>query len=95
MEIKPFEKGDFDKDILVSEVSVTYYQSNDNSGEDPEEDGVQEIRLKTRDNGIARYINIKTDSWSIESAEEFSKLIKDFSERAGLLDDKEDGLQKN
>ena len=84
MEIKPYEEFHFDDDkVAVDDVSVTYLQNTDCTGEDGKED-VQAIKISTRNNGTARFINIKTDSWSVSDIDELEKLINDFKQRAGL-----------
>ncbi len=71
-----------DNQIFVDEVSIKYYQGPDCT-EDRDGDG-QEIVISTRDNGIAKFINIKTNNWSISGIEDLQILIKDFTERAGI-----------
>lgn len=84
MEIKPYEDFQFEDELVgVDDVSITYLQNSDCSGEDGKED-VQSITMSTRNNGMARFINIKTDSWSISNVDELAKLIEDFKKRAGL-----------
>ncbi len=82
--IVPFEEGSYeDGEIIVDTVSVTYAQKSDSSGEDGEEEA-QEMTLTARNNGVARFINIKTKSWSIDDISEIEKIIEDFKKRAGL-----------
>lgn len=84
MEIKSYEDYHFDDNIIgIDDVSITYLQNSDCSGEDGEDD-VQSITISTRNNGCARFINIKTDSWSISDIDELEKLIEDFKKRAEL-----------
>ena len=84
MEIKAYEDFKFEDEFVgIDDVSVTYLQNSDCSGEDGKED-VQSITMSTRNNGMARFINIKTDSWSIGDVSELIKLIEDFKQRAGL-----------
>ena len=84
MEIKPYEDFQFEDELVgVDDVSITYLQNSDCSGEDGKED-VQSITISTRNNGMARFINIKTDSWSIGDVNELAKIIEDFKKRAGL-----------
>ena len=88
--IIPFEKIKFeDNEICVDEVEITYSQNPDNSGldKDGEDDLAQEITISTRNNGLARYINIKTASWSISDIDELIQLIDDFKKRAFLEDE--------
>lgn len=84
MEIKAYEDFQFEDELVgVDEVSITYLQNSDCSGEDGK-DNVQSITMSTRNNGCSRFINIKTDSWSISDIDELIKLIKDFKKRAEL-----------
>ena len=83
MEIKSYENFNFkDEEVGIDEVSITYLQNSDCSGEDGEE-SAQSIIISTRNNGVARFLNIKTDSWSIDNIDELIKLIEDFKIRAG------------
>lgn len=84
MEIKAYENFGFEDELVgIDDVSITYLQNSDCSGEDGK-DNVQSITISTRNNGMARFINIKTDSWSISDTGELTKLIEDFKQRAGL-----------
>ena len=84
MEIKSYEDFKFEDELVgVDDVSITYLQNSDCSGEDGNED-VQSITMSTRNNGCSRFINIKTDSWSISNIDELIKLIEDFKKRAEL-----------
>ena len=85
MEIKVYEDFGYEDNVVgIDDVSVTYLQNADCSGDDGKED-VQSITISTRNNGTGRFINIKTDSWSINpDANELEQIIKDFIKRAGL-----------
>ena len=84
MEIKPYENFEFEDNLIgVDDVSVKYLQNTDCSGDDGEE-SVQSITISTRNNGCARFINIKTESWSIGDIDELVKLLEDFKKRSGL-----------
>lgn len=88
MEIKAYEDFQFEDELVgIDDVSITYLQNSDCSGEDGKET-VQSITMSTRNNGCARFINIKTDSWSINDVDELVKLIKDFKKRAELCGEK-------
>lgn len=83
--ILPIEKINYkDWEIGVDDVSVTYVQASDCT----EEDGAQSITISTRNNGIARFLNIKTgeEGWSINNVQDLEKLIKDFKRRASYND---------
>lgn len=84
IKIVSFENNKYeDNEIYIDDVSITYGQVSDNSGKDGEET-VQEITISTRNNGVARYMNIKTDSWSFVDINELKKIIDDFKKRALL-----------
>lgn len=79
--IIPAEEMDYkDEKVAVDDVSVTYVQSNDCT----EEEGVQTLIISTRNNGVARFLNLKTGEeggWSFDSIDDLVKLIKDFKKR--------------
>ena len=84
MEIKPYEDFKFeDNEVGIDDVSITYLQNSDCT---ENEDDVQSITISCRNNGVARFINIKTENWSLGDAEEMLALLKDFEKRAGLCD---------
>ena len=87
-EIKPFENCKFaDGEICVDTVSVLYTQNGDcTEGEDE----VQELTISSRNNGMARFINIKTgeNGWSIDDIPSLAKIIEDFKKRADIKDEK-------
>ena len=68
-----------DEQILLAEATIKYWQNPDCT-EDREADP-QEIVISTRDNGIAKFLNIKTENWSISDIEDLEFLIKDFKKR--------------
>jgi hypothetical protein len=83
--ILPIENMSYkSSEIAVDDVSVTYVQTNDCT----EDDGAQSITLSTRNNGVARFLNIKTEreGWSFENIEDLEILIEDFKRRALLND---------
>jgi len=83
MEIVNIENGKAYTDgiVAVDDVIVKYIQSNDCT---EDTDVVQELTISSRNNGCARFINIKTDNWSISDTEEISKIIEDFKKRASF-----------
>jgi len=84
MEIKPYENFHFeDNEVGIDDVSITYLQRSDCT---EGEDDTQSITISCRNNGVARFLNIKTENWSLENAEEMLALLKDFEKRAGLCD---------
>ena len=89
IKIVPWEKAKFgDNEVVIDEVSVTYHQDHDCT---EDEDVFQNITLSTRNNGCARFINIKTENWSIDPfSDDFELILKDFCERALLEQDEKD-----
>lgn len=83
--IKAYEDMDFnheDGEVYFDEISVTYNQSPDCT---EDQDGeVQSLTLSTRNNGMSRFINIKTDNWSVDGVDELRSIFEDFSRRAGI-----------
>lgn len=74
-----------DGEVQVQDVTVEYTQTGDCT---ENRDDMQSIVISTRNNGMARFINIKTENWSIDNADVLVKLIEDFSRRAGLKTEK-------
>lgn len=84
MEIKSYEDFKFeDNKVGIDDVSITYLQNSDCT---ESEDNVQSITISCRNNGVARFLNIKTENWSLENTEEMLAILKDFEKRAGLCD---------
>lgn len=86
--IKSFEEMDFTKDtnreVYIDDVSVTYCQDGDCT---ENRDDVQTLTVSARNNGVARFLNLKTDNWSIDGIGELSEIIEDFKKRAGITDE--------
>ena len=96
LNIVPYEEATLNKSgkwddetVVIDEVSIKYLQNSDSSGDDGDEE-VQELTLTARNNGIARFINVKTDSWSIDSVDELKAIIEDFKHRSGIYTEKEE-----
>ena len=71
-------------EVLLDEVTCKYIQNADCT---EDRDDVQEIILSTRDGGGGKFINIKTESWSItgdDISRDLKPLIDDFKKRAGI-----------
>ena len=84
------ENGEWnDETVIINEVSIEYLQNTDCSGNDGNED-VQALKITARNNGVERFLNIKTDSWSIDSADELKAIIEDFKHRSGIYTEKEE-----
>ena len=83
------ENGEWgDETVVIDEVSIEYLQNADCSGDDGNEE-VQALKITARNNGVERFLNIKTDSWSIDSADELKTIIEDFKHRSGIYTEKE------
>ena len=82
--IEHMHYGDYE--IAIDDCSVTYVQTSDCT---EEEGGVQTITISSRNNGIARFLNIKTgpEGWSISDSEELELIIKDFEKRCSYTKD--------
>ena len=80
----PFEEMKYgDYEVAVDDVSVQYVQASDCT---EEEDGTQTITISTRNNGVSRFLHLKTGSegWSFSDIEELEALIEDFKKRCYL-----------
>lgn len=75
------ERAYKDNIVAIDDVSITYVQSNDCT---ESEDDVQELTITTRNNGCVRFLNIKTDNWSIEDANELVDIINNFKKQANI-----------
>ena len=83
------ENGEWnDETVVIDEVSIEYLQNTDCSGNDGNEE-VQALKITARNNGVERFLNIKTDSWSIDSADELKAIIEDFKHRSGICTEKD------
>lgn len=83
------ERGKWDDEtVVIDEVSIEYLQNADCSGDDGNED-MQALKITARNNGVERFLNIKTDSWSVDSADELKAIIEDFKHRSGIYTEKE------
>lgn len=94
--IVPYEEASLNKDgkwddetVVIDEVSIEYLQNTDCSGNDGNEE-VQALKITARNNGVERFLNIKTDSWSIDSVDELKTIIEDFEHRSGIYTRKEE-----
>ena len=94
LNIVPYEEAEFNNDrwtdgtVVIDEISIKYLQNADSSGDDGNED-VQELTLTARNNGVARFVNLKTNSWSIDDVDELKTIIEDFEHRSGIYEGKE------
>lgn len=68
--------------VFLAEITCKYWQNPDCT-EDSEADP-QEIEISSRDNGVAKFIHIKTEGWSIEGDNlnnDLIPLLEDFKHR--------------
>lgn len=82
--IVPFEEMNYeDYEVCIDDVSITYVQTGDCT---EDRDSCQDLTLTARNNGVTRFINIKTgdNGWSIDSVEALKQIIQDFEKRACL-----------
>lgn len=80
-----------DNEVLLSDASITYVQNGDCT---ESSDDVQSLTISTRNNGIANFLNIKTESWSIDNIKEIEIIIKDFCKRINYQDFKDDSFEE-
>ena len=79
------EAGAWDDDVLtVDDVKITYVQSADCVSH---EDAVQTMEVSAVNNGVARFIVLKTKRWAISDIGDLEVLIKDFCIRAGIKEE--------
>jgi hypothetical protein len=68
--------------VFLAEITCKYWQNPDCT--EGEEADPQEIIISSRDNGVAKFINIKTDNWSINGSnleDDLIPLLEDFKHR--------------
>jgi hypothetical protein len=68
-----------DEEILLEEATITYVQNPDCT-EDRDGDW-QSITMSTRDNGVDKFLHIKTNGWSLDS--NINDVLDDFKKRIG------------
>ena len=73
-----------DNQVLLDEVTMRYVQNPDCT-EDRDGD-FQELVLSTRDNGVAKFLHIKTSGWSFDDVDDIATIIEDFKNIIGYED---------
>lgn len=74
-----------DNQVLLDSITCSYIQNPDcTEGRGKDDDVCQELILSTRDGGGGKFINIKTNSWSINNPEDFLTILNDFKSRCGI-----------
>jgi hypothetical protein len=81
--ISTVEKYDYkDKEVIVVDaVSIEYSQSADCVSHD---DDIQTIRIRSENNGTARFMVLETERWAISDIDDLIILLTDFKTRAGI-----------
>lgn len=69
------------EDIFLEEITMKYIQSPDCT-ENRDGDS-HELIISTRDGGGGKFLNLKTDNWSISGIEDLKLVINDFNKRIG------------
>lgn len=70
-----------DNQVLLYEAIITYVQNPDCT-EDRDGDW-QKLTISIRDNGVANFLNIKSNNWSFDSVESLCDVLKDYCKRIG------------
>lgn len=82
MNIVPYENTNFsDEEVYFDEVTINYYQNADCT---EDTDDSQKLQVSCRNNGVGRFINIKTENWSLDDPYDFVKIIQDFCKRVNI-----------
>ena len=64
--------------VVIGESSISYCQNGDCT---EDFDDIQTITISTRDNGVSKFLNIKTDNWSISDVDDLVALLEDAKKR--------------
>ena len=70
-----------DNQVLLNEAIITYVQNPDCT-EDRDGDW-QSLTLSIRDNGMDKFLNLKSNNWSFDSVESLCDILKDYCKRIG------------
>ena len=70
-----------DNQVMLDEAIITYVQNPDCT-EDRDGDW-QKLTISIRDNGVANFLNIKSNNWSFDSVESLCDILKDYCKRIG------------
>lgn len=82
MTVVAYEDDTLDSEnVTVDDVTICYTQKGDCT---EGQENVQTIVFSTRNSGVARFINLNTDNWSVDDAQSMTVLFEDFKQRAGL-----------
>lgn len=70
-------------EILLDSIQMIYVQNGDCT---EDKDTVQELTIRTRDNGAAKFLNLETKNWSIDDTDSLVAVINDFKKRIDYED---------
>lgn len=70
-------------EILLDSIQMIYVQNGDCT---EDKDTVQELTIRTRDNGVAKFLNLETKNWSIDDTDSLVAIINDFKKRINYED---------
>ena len=89
MEIVSIEsdKAYNDDIVMVDDVKIQYVRGADCNSHP---DAYQHLTVSTENNGIARFIVLKTSRWAISDIDDIVKILEDFKERTGLKECKDE-----
>jgi len=83
--VTDFNEFDYNgEDIFLEEISMKYCQNPDCT--ENRDGDMQEMIISTRDGGGGKFLNIKTDNWSVSGIDDLKLLIGDFNKRIGNED---------
>lgn len=68
-----------DDQVMLDEAIITYVQNPDCT-EDRDGDW-QKLTISIRDNGVAKFLNLKSNNWSFDSVESLCDILKDYCKR--------------
>ena len=70
-------------EILLDSIQMIYVQNGDCT---EDKDTVQELTIRTRDNGVTKFLNLETKNWSIDDTDSLVAIINDFKKRINYED---------
>lgn len=89
MEIVPVEndKAYEDDIVAVDTVKIEYMQTADCNSHP---DAFQHLNISAENNGMARFLVLKTSRWAISDIDDIIKVLQDFKARAGMAEAKDE-----
>ena len=74
------KKGDYENYVGIEEMSITYVQEPDCT--ESRDNEPQAITISSRDGGGGKFLNIKTDNWSVDTdLKSLTVILEDFKKR--------------